>query len=193
MKLNSGETAVVPLEVTWMKGRKVKASNDYVAELMEASGKWRTANGGKKPTEILFYGNFGESPSDKVYALKDRLGYNTILPDSYKQVRKAVIPQHFGSPDAIRKLASSMPPERKSRVRVISFGDEISLGQIFALPSAPSFDACPYSRASMPSSAFAAMRSKHQKEINKNRYLRLGCVSAIVPSATEIKQAPIVI
>ena len=130
LKLNSGETAVVPLEVTWMKGRKVKASNDYVAELMEASGKWRTANGGKKPTEILFYGNFGESPSDKVYALKDRLGYNTILPDSYKQVRKAVIPQHFGSPDAIRKLASSMPPERKSRVRVISFGDEISLGQI---------------------------------------------------------------
>lgn len=130
IKMNSGDTAVVPIDVTWNKGSVVKTSREHAAELMAASRKWRTANGGKKPKEILFYGNFSESKDDWVAALKDRLGYNTILPDSYEQVRKAVIPQHFGSPDAIRKLAASMPAESKKRVRVISFGDEISLGQI---------------------------------------------------------------
>ncbi len=129
VQLRSGEVAVVPLEIAWKKGAVVKTSKTWAREIVTASKTWRTANGGKKPERILFYGAFGGN-EDWVSELKDRLGYNTLLPERYKQVKRATVAQHYGSPTAIKALAGKMTPAEKERLRVVSFGDEISLGKI---------------------------------------------------------------
>jgi hypothetical protein len=129
MTLHSGETAVVPIDVTWNKEAVVRPSRQWAEEIIARSKKWRRANGGKKPQRVLFYGAFnGAEPW--VAQLKDAVGYNTLLPDGYAQVKRAFVAQHYGSPDAIRALAARMGPAEKERLRVVSFGDEISLGKI---------------------------------------------------------------
>lgn len=130
LTLKPKEVAVIPLEITWKKDATVKTSAAYAADLIARSKKWRTANGGKKPKEILFYGAPFTPEEPWASDLKDAIGYNTNLPDRYEQVRRALIPQHYGTADAIKKLAETMKPDEKARVRAISFGDEIGLGQI---------------------------------------------------------------
>jgi hypothetical protein len=129
LRVKQGEAVLVPIDITWKKGARVKTSRAWAEELMAASKGWRTANGGKKPRDILFFGAFGGS-DDWVFALKDRLGYNTGLPDRYEHARRDRVAAHYGTIDAIRKLAAGMKPEDKERLRVISFGDEIGLGRI---------------------------------------------------------------
>ncbi|HZT83755.1 MAG TPA: hypothetical protein VFA26_26225, partial [Gemmataceae bacterium] len=125
--VKSGEAVVVPLEITWKKGARVRPSRELAREIITASKQWRTANGGRKPKEILFYGMFSGS-EDWVAELKDALGYNTLLPDRYQHVRRDGLHAHVFGPDAIRKFAATL--KDRDRLRVLSFGDEISLGEI---------------------------------------------------------------
>lgn len=129
LTVSSGENVVVPIDVTWRDGARVRASRDWAEEITADSKKWRRANGGKKPEKIRFYGAFSGS-EPWLMKFKDTLGYNTNLPDSYPQVKRAFVAQHFGSPQAIDGLAKSMKPGDKEKLRVVSFGDEISLGKI---------------------------------------------------------------
>src|SRR5262249_36121870 len=100
---------------------------EYAQYLIALSKTWRTANGGKKPKEILFYGAFS-GHEEWVAALKDALGYNTLLPDKYDHVKRDGLHAHVFGPDAIRKFAAGL--KDKDRLRVLSFGDEIALGEI---------------------------------------------------------------
>jgi hypothetical protein len=127
MKVPSGESVVVPMEVTWQKDARVKPSREHAREIIALSKKWRTANGGKKPKEILFYGVFAGG-EDWVSDLKDALGYNTQLPDKYDHVRRDGLHAHVFGVDEIRKFAATL--KDKDDFRVLSFGDEISLGEI---------------------------------------------------------------
>ena len=129
LTFNPKEVAIIPIDVTWNKTAAVKSSTKYAADLMALGKKWRTANGGKKPKHILFYGGFAQS-QPWVDDFKDFLGYNTNLPDRFEQIKPAYIPQPFGTAKAIEDLAKNMKPEQKARVRAISLGDEISLGEI---------------------------------------------------------------
>ena len=129
LTVHSGDPILVPLEITWKKDAVVKPSRAYAEELLTLSKKWRTANGGKKPKEIAFFGAFGGN-EDWVHDLKDMLGYNTGLPSKYDQIKRDAVAAHYGSPDEIRKLAAAMKPEDKQRLNVVSFGDEIGLGRI---------------------------------------------------------------
>src|SRR5262249_11061949 len=79
LTLASGEAVVVPIDITWRTGAKVRTSKSYALELIEASKKWRTANGGKKPEKLAFFGAFS-GKEDWVADLKNAVGYNTVLP-----------------------------------------------------------------------------------------------------------------
>jgi hypothetical protein len=132
LKVSNGETIVVPLEITWKQEARVRTSRDHAQEIIAKCKQWRTANGGKKPKEILFYGAFG-GKEDWVYALKDALGYNTLLPDQYDHVKRDGMHAHTHNPAEIRAFAAGL--KDKEIFRILSFGDEISLGQInFADP-----------------------------------------------------------
>ncbi len=125
--LSDGEAAVVPVEITWRKEARVKPARAHAAEIVAASKTWRKANGAKKPKDVLFYGAFaGTEPW--VTDLKDALGFNTLLPDTYDHVRRDGLHAHAGSPDAIRAFARTL--KDKDRLNVLSFGDEIGLGKI---------------------------------------------------------------
>jgi hypothetical protein len=127
LKLHSGEAVVLPIDVTWNRQAQVKTSRQHAEEIIAQSKKWRKANGGRKPREVLFYGAFA-GQEDWVSRLKDALGYNTLLPDSFEHVRRDGLHAHAGSAAAIRALADKLAD--KERLRVLSFGDEISLGSI---------------------------------------------------------------
>jgi hypothetical protein len=60
--------------------------------------------------------------------LKDALGYNTQLPDNYEHLKRDGYMQHAFGQDAIKRVADSIA--NKDNFRVLSFGDEISLGEI---------------------------------------------------------------
>jgi hypothetical protein len=124
---SDGDAAIVPIDVTWRENAHVKTSRQHAKEVVAASKTWRKANGGKKPKDILFYGAFGGN-DEWVNELKDALGYNTQLPDKYDHVKRDQVHAHYGSIPEIQKLAQTV--KDKDRVRVISFGDEISLGKI---------------------------------------------------------------
>src|SRR5262249_13954233 len=127
LKVQNGEAALVPLEITWKKDARVKTSRELAQHLMALSKKWRTANGGKKPKEILYYGAFG-GKDDWVLALKDALGYNTLLPDKYDHVQRDGLHAHTHTPAEIQAFVKTL--KDKEKLRVLSFGDEIGLGQI---------------------------------------------------------------
>ena len=57
------------------------------------AARWRKANGGKKPKQVLFYGAFGGS-EPWVAELKATLGYNTLLPDKYEHVHRDGLHAH---------------------------------------------------------------------------------------------------
>ncbi len=127
VKVPNGEAIVIPLEITWQPGARVIASRDHAAEIVKAAKTWRHANGGKKPRQILYFGDF-RSQDPWVAALKDAVGYNTGLPDSYEHVSPDGLHAHAGDVASIQKFASGL--KEKSKFLVLSFGDEISLGRI---------------------------------------------------------------
>jgi len=126
VKMTSGEKILIPLAITWKKDLRVKTSREYAQELIAASKKWRKANGGKKPKQLLFFGAF-HGTEDWIWELKDALGYNTGLPDKYEHAARDGVYAHAFGPAEIAKVAT---PENKQKLRILSFGDEISLGQI---------------------------------------------------------------
>jgi hypothetical protein len=125
--LASGESFVVPVDVTWNREAKVRSSREYAEAIVSQAKTWRTANGGKKAKELLFFGSFlGEERW--VHDLKHALGYNTHLPEGYEQSPWRGEHHHVFGPPAIQAYAAKL--KDKSQQRFISFGDEISLGQI---------------------------------------------------------------
>lgn len=129
MKAISGEPVVVPIDITWNREAKVRPSRDWAAEIIKDSKTWRKANGGKKPKEILYYGAFAGN-EDWVHELKATIGYNTLLPAKYDQVKRAGWHQHAHNINQIEAFAKKLTPEQKANFRIMSFGDEISLGNI---------------------------------------------------------------
>lgn len=127
VQVAGGEVVVVPIDITWNKHAKVKASRQHAAEVVALAKSWRKANGGKKPRDLLFFGAFGGS-EPWVHELKHALGYNTLLPDGFEKSAWIGAHSHHFGPDAIRKFAATVPD--KSKQRVLSFGDEIGLGTI---------------------------------------------------------------
>jgi hypothetical protein len=129
MKAISGEAVVVPIDVMWNKEARVRRSRDWAQEIISESKMWRRANGGKKPREILYFGAF-TGQEDWVHDLKAALGYNTMLPAKYEQVKRGRLHAHTHSIKEIEAYANKLTPEQKDELRVLSFGDEISLGSI---------------------------------------------------------------
>lgn len=125
--IDQNGSAVVPIDITWNQTARVKSAKEHATELLAASKTWRKANGGQKPKEILFYGAFS-GPESWVYDLKHAMGYNTHLPETYPQVQQSQLHAHAGSIPAIKAYAATL--KDKNRLRVLSFGDEIGLGQI---------------------------------------------------------------
>lgn len=128
IKVVNGEAASVPIDITWRQGATVRASRDIARDLTARAKTWRRANGGKKAKELLFFGSFGSGTEDWVTDLKDAMGYNTLLPDKYEKGARDGLYAHIFGPDEIRKFAATL--KDKNRLRVLSFGDEIHLGQI---------------------------------------------------------------
>ncbi|MFN4260552.1 MAG: beta-galactosidase trimerization domain-containing protein [Gemmataceae bacterium] len=126
-KVPNGEAVSVPLDITWNKNTRVRASRDLAAELIGQSKQWPKANGGQKPKEILFYGDF-RGKEEWIPALKDALGYNTLLPDQYAQVPRAGMHTHAFGEANLRKAAAAIAD--KDKFLIMSFGDEIGLGRI---------------------------------------------------------------
>ncbi|NQU11429.1 hypothetical protein HQ590_11600 [bacterium] len=130
-KLASGETFVIPKDIAWNRDAKVLTSREHAAKLVElAKTKWRTANGGKKPQKIAFYGDFRKLPNQSwADSLKDALGYNTLLPDPYPHLKRDGYGFTYDAA-AMQKYASSLTPEQRVNTRILSFGDEVQLGEI---------------------------------------------------------------
>jgi hypothetical protein len=125
----NGETVHFPVDITWNRRRKLSLSRDIAADLIQkAKSQWRKA-APQKPKYIAFYGSFSRSPEPWAVALKDALGYNTLLPDAYEHLKVDGYFQHLRNEDRLREYAKSLGPKR-SNFRVCSFGDEIHLGTI---------------------------------------------------------------
>ncbi len=122
-----GGTAVVPIDITWNAKSRVKTAKEHATALLADSKNWRKANGGQKAKDILFYGAFN-GPEGWVFDLKSAMGYNTVLPAKYPQAHVSNLHAHAGSLAEITAFAKQL--KEKDRLRVLSFGDEISLGRI---------------------------------------------------------------
>ena len=149
LNVPNGETIHFPMDITWNRKKKLRLSKDIAAELVRqaksavagvpaSAGKdrlkaglqrpWRKA-APHKPRHIAIYGSFERSKQPWAVALKDALGYNTLLPDQYEHLPVDGYHQHFFSADAIRKYAKNLGAKRRN-FRVCSLGDEINIGEI---------------------------------------------------------------
>ncbi len=127
--LHPNEAFVVPIDVTWDRKAVVKPSRVWAEEILAASKGWRTADAGKQARLLRFYGAFAGSEG-WVTNLKNRLGYNTELPATLPALRPDNVAQHYGSIPAIEQLSARLKGADRERLHVVSFGDEIGLGQI---------------------------------------------------------------
>lgn len=127
LTMSDNDCAVIPIDITWKKDAVVKTSRQHALEIIADSKKWRRANGGKKPKEIAWYGSFIGNET-WVHDLKDALGYNTLLPDKYEHLKRDGLFAHAPGIAEIQAAAKNTP--NKEKMRIISFGDEISLGTI---------------------------------------------------------------
>jgi hypothetical protein len=131
VRLPSGETFVVPLDAAWNRTRTIFASQARAEELGRLSRKeWRTRNNGRKPQAILYYGAFADAGAPWVAAFKDALGYNTLLPDAYPHAAVDGYHQRCHNPTELKAFADGLSEAEKKSFKVMSFGDEIHLGEI---------------------------------------------------------------
>jgi len=131
VKLPEGETFMVPLDIVWNKQQTIFASQARAEELTRlAKTAWRTRNGGRKPQSILYYGAFNQLDRPWVAVLKDALGYNTLLPDAYPHAAVDGYHQHCHNPTELKAYVDRLTDARKKVMKVMSFGDEIHLGEI---------------------------------------------------------------
>lgn len=116
--LRNGEAAVVPIDIIWNKKKQVFTTRQHSEQIIRlAKTEWRTANSGRKPKQLLYFGRVNDDPD-----LKDALGYNTLLPDRYDHALVHGYHQHAHNQDEIKKLAEEM--QDKASFKVLSFGDE---------------------------------------------------------------------
>lgn len=127
--VSNNDVVNVPMDVVWDTNAVVRRSQDLATSLIASTNIWRTANKGVKPSHLLFYGTFGGGGGWRD-ALKDALGYNTQLPAPYAHVQRDGIYYHAHDESQITSLASSLTTQQKQDFQVLSFGDEISLGEI---------------------------------------------------------------
>lgn len=124
----NGDPVVVPVDITWNREHTVMASREHARTIADLARKrWRTANAGRKPEYLLYYGAFNPK-ADWVMDLKDALGYNTLLPDKYAHVACDGYHQHCHNEKELEAYVKNIPD--KSKFRIMSFGDEIHLGTI---------------------------------------------------------------
>lgn len=129
MKVQNGEAIIIPVDITWNKERTVRTSREIAQELTKlCKTTWRTANGGKKPQEILYFGAFNSRGQKWVWDFKDALGYNTQLPDGYAKNPIDGYHQHTHTEGEIRAFVPNIA--NKAAFRVLSFGDEIHIPDI---------------------------------------------------------------
>jgi hypothetical protein len=129
MNLPNGETIHFPMDVVWNREKKLQMSKDAAADLVKLSKSgWRKASP-HKPRHIAFYGSFSRSSETWATALKNALGYNTLLPGNFETLPIDGYHQHLRNEPQIRKFAEDLGPRRR-KFRVCSFGDEISIGGI---------------------------------------------------------------
>ncbi|MCE9589802.1 MAG: beta-galactosidase trimerization domain-containing protein [Planctomycetes bacterium] len=129
--VTSGDTLILPIDVAWNLDAKIKTSRQNAEELTAlAKTKWRRANGGKKPEQIAYYGAFNTGGKPWVNDFKDALGYNTQLPGNYVHLKRDGYHQHTHTPGEMDALVAQLTPEQKANFRILSFGDEISVGEI---------------------------------------------------------------
>lgn len=123
VSVENGEVVVIPVDIVWNKSRKVLTSKDHARQVIDlCKSTWRTNNKGQKPKSIMFFGAVGHEE------LKDALGYNTGLSDKYSHVAVDGYHQHCHNPAELAAFAATVTD--KSKFKVMSFGDEISLGSI---------------------------------------------------------------
>lgn len=128
LTINNNDPVVIPVDITWRKGKKVRASRDHALEIARlAKSEWRTANKGEKPRTILYYGAFANK-APWCMDLKDTIGYNTLLPDKYKHIAVDGYHQHCQTMGKILSFAKKLGD--KKSFKIMSFGDEIHLGTI---------------------------------------------------------------
>ena len=121
----NGEAVIIPIDVTWNKKAEFLTSAEHGRRVInKCKTEWRTANDGKKPQHIAYYGWFG----DRMEILKDALGYNTELPAEYERISPHALYCHAFGTEQITTQAALI--KDKSEFRILSFGDEISLGEI---------------------------------------------------------------
>ncbi len=127
LTVSNGAAIVLPVDITWNKDAKVVASREYARRLVDlCRTTWRTANQGRKPEKILFWTGMGDEPW--IPELKDALGYNTQLPDPY--IHDPIDGFAHGQPNEDRITALAAKLQDKEKIRLFSFGDEISVGSI---------------------------------------------------------------
>ena len=123
----NGDTVTIPLNVTWNKDAEFIPSKENARRVIaKCKTEWRTANKGKKPQRIAYYGSFGGAGN--WWELKDALGYNTHLPKKYDRISPHAMHTHSFGAQEITALAKRI--RDKDEFRLLSFGDEISLGSI---------------------------------------------------------------
>lgn len=130
--VRNGEAVVIPIDITWNTERRVRTSREHAEDLIRAAREeWRTANQGRKPRKLLFYGDF-RSEEEWAPRLKDALGYNTELPDPFETVPvDALYHPRGGRLTNMQRLQTMIDGiDDRNRTRVISFGDEIHLPDI---------------------------------------------------------------
>ncbi len=133
MSVPTGMVVNIPLTIGWDTTAVVRTSADLARELIAAARgpEWRHANGGRKPQQIPFYGRFNPMVgTNLVDQLKDAMGYNTLLPDTYDHMYRDGYYTHAGTATAISNVAKTLTAEQKQRFRVLSNGDEIALGSV---------------------------------------------------------------
>lgn len=131
VRLPDGETFMVPLDIVWNRQKTIFTSQSRAEELTRlAKTTWRTRNGGRKPQSILYYGAFNHLDRPWVAAFKDALGYNTLLPDAYPHAAVDGYHQHCHTPGELKAYVDRLTDAQKKAFKVMSFGDEISLGEI---------------------------------------------------------------
>ena len=133
VKVTNGDTLILPIDVAWNLDAKIKTAKQNAEDITAlAKSKWRRANGGKKPSQLAYYGLFLTRPGQDgwVNALKDSLGYNTQLPAPYVKLERDGYHQHTHSTGEIVQFTKTLSAEEKKDFRILSFGDEISIGRI---------------------------------------------------------------
>ena len=130
MNVQNGEAVVIPIDVLWKDDAQVMTSREHAQRIIELSkSEWRTANNGKKPSRIAYYGAFREkAPWGE--QLKDALGYNTQLSGDYEHLPIDGYHQHTHNEQEIRRFIGGLSEQQKKSFRILSFGDEIHLGSI---------------------------------------------------------------